>query len=46
MMQKLNNVQMYFLTFKLTTQALKFNIKSMIIYHMFLNELKFKLIAE
>ena len=37
---------MYFLIFKLITQALKFNIMLVIMYHMFLNELKFELIVK
>ena len=46
MMQKLSDIQTYFLTFKSVTQALKSNITSVMMYHMFLNELKSELIAE
>ena len=46
MTQKSNDVQMYFLTFKSTAQALKSNIMSVMMYHMFLNELKSELMTE
>ena len=45
-MQKLSNIQIYFLTFKLTAQALKSNIMSIIMCYIFLNELKFELIIK
>ena len=46
MTQKSSDIQMYFLTFKLTAQALKSNIMSTMICHIFLNELKSELITE
>ena len=46
MIQKSSDVQTYFLTFKSVTQALKFNIMSAMMHHMFLNELKSELMTE
>ena len=46
MTQKSSDVQTYFLTFKSAAQALESNITSVMMCHMFLNELKSELIAE
>ena len=46
MMQKSNDIQIYFLTFKSAVQALESNITSAMMCYMFLNELKSKLMTE